>query len=49
MKARLVYSLLPTPYSLAPSPSEPMPLPSIYAAHRVTPAKTFDDLKVGDR
>lgn len=27
----------------------PMPLPEIYAAHRLVPAKTFDDLKVGDR
>ncbi len=26
-----------------------MPLPDIYAAHRLVPAKTFDDLKVGDR
>ena len=26
-----------------------MPLPDIYATHRVTPAKTFDDLNVGDR
>ena len=26
-----------------------MPLPEIYARHRVTPAKAFGDLKVGDR
>jgi acyl dehydratase len=26
-----------------------MPLPDIYAAHRLVPAKIFDDLKVGDR
>jgi acyl dehydratase len=25
-----------------------MPLPPIYVSHRVTPPKTFDDLKVGD-
>jgi acyl dehydratase len=26
-----------------------MPLPPIYDTHRITPAKTFHDLKVGDR
>ena len=26
-----------------------MPLPPIYETHRVVPARTFDDLKVGDR
>ncbi|MBX3480505.1 MAG: MaoC family dehydratase [Caulobacter sp.] len=26
-----------------------MPLPEIYATHRLTPARTFADLKVGDR
>ena len=26
-----------------------MSLPSVYATHRLVPAKTFDDLKVGDR
>ena len=26
-----------------------MPLPEIYATHRIVPAKTFDDLALGDR